>query len=75
MTRRNAASERVRVRDWRAPATGIRIAILSSGVHTDFEVPVQAAGIDWATRLPREWFEAVDSRFDWIAFGWGDRRF
>jgi hypothetical protein len=44
-------------------------------VHCDLVLPAHAAGIDWNRLFPRREFAAVDDRCQWIAIGWGNRRF
>jgi len=59
----------------RAPTEGMRIYIVSNGVHTDFVVPMRSAVIDWTTQLPPSSFARVDDSFEYLEFGWGDRGF
>lgn len=58
-----------------AQQTQLEIFVTSNGVHTDIVVPVATTYIDWRTKLPLHQFEGVDSSYQYIAFGWGDRRF
>ncbi len=58
------------------PATdGIRIQVVTNGVHLGLVLPMRAAGIDWGAFLdgPRaaEWCPTED----WVEVGWGDRDF
>ncbi|RIJ34030.1 TIGR02117 family protein [Pontibacter oryzae] len=53
----------------------LEIFVTSNGVHTDIVVPVATSYIDWRTKLPLHQFEGIDSSYQYIAFGWGDRRF
>lgn len=39
-------------RDFRPAAAGITIYLRNNGIHTDFILPVSAAGIDWRTEFP-----------------------
>lgn len=60
---------------WATPERGIEIGVLSNGVHTDFVLPVRAAGVDWAARLELEELHGANTGFEWVGVGWGDRRF
>jgi len=53
----------------------IEIFVTSNGVHTDIVVPVSTSYIDWRDKLPLHHFGNVDSSYQYVAFGWGDRRF
>jgi len=53
----------------------VEIFITSNGVHTDLVVPVVTPYIDWRSKLPLHHFPSVDSSYQYISFGWGDRRF
>lgn len=61
--------------DWAPPMGGIEVGVLSNGVHTDFVLPVRAAGVDWAQFLALDELHGPNSGFEWVAIGWGDRRF
>jgi uncharacterized protein (TIGR02117 family) len=61
--------------DWAPPTSGIEVGVLSNGVHTDFVLPVRAAGVDWAQFFALDELHGTDSGFEWVAVGWGDRRF
>lgn len=59
-----------------APAPdGVRIQVVTNGVHLGLVLPMRAAGEDWSAFLdgPRakEWCPVVD----WVEVGWGDRDF
>ena len=54
---------------------GVEIFISSNGVHTNFVLPAQSEVMDWTAYLPYNHFEAVDSSFKYISFGWGDKGF
>ncbi len=53
----------------------VEIFITSNGVHTDFMLPVRNEMIDWSYVHPYEDFDNVDTSFQYICFGWGDREF
>ncbi len=61
--------------DWAPPTHGIEVGVLSNGVHTDVVLPVRAAGVDWAEFLALDELHGPHSGFQWVAMGWGDRRF
>ena len=54
---------------------GIPIYLCSNGVHTDVSLPVKTAYIDWRAQFPPSTFKAVDSTFQYVAIGWGDKGF
>jgi uncharacterized protein (TIGR02117 family) len=61
--------------DWHESRDGITIYVETNGYHTGIVVPVAAGGIDLSlTFRPTD---LGDSRLagNWLAFGWGDRRF
>lgn len=60
-------------RGWTEPRDGIVVYLISNGVHTDIVMPVRAAGLGWATLLPRRDFDQVDPRASLIAFGAGEQ--
>jgi len=51
------------------------IFILSNGVHTDIVLPAKSKQFNWSKYLPYNDFELVDSTFQYVAIGWGDRGF
>lgn len=51
------------------------IFVLSNGVHTDLVFPVKSSFINWNGHFPYSDFKAVDSTFNFIAMGWGDKGF
>ncbi|SFH39839.1 TIGR02117 family protein [Pontibacter chinhatensis] len=53
----------------------VEIFVTSNGVHTDIVVPVSTPYIDWRDKLPLHDFGKVDSSYQYVAFGWGDRKF
>lgn len=65
-----------------APATGagaVAIYVRTNGVHAEFVLPARAP-YDWTRELPPSAVVdaarlPADTRFEWIAFGWGDRAF
>lgn len=62
--------------DWRPPQQGVRVYVISNGIHVALVVPKVAAGVDWRGRA-----RAADLRdpryagYDHVAIGWGERAF
>ncbi|MBA3664118.1 MAG: TIGR02117 family protein [Bacteroidetes bacterium] len=54
---------------------GVKIYIVSNGVHTDIVVPVKNKNRDWTKLFPPESFDVKDSIYNYMAFGWGDKGF
>ena len=54
---------------------GVEIFVRTNGVHTDFVVPVRSASVNWSQQFPYPDFGKVDSTFQMVAFGWGDKGF
>jgi uncharacterized protein (TIGR02117 family) len=61
--------------DYKPPAGGIAIYIVSNDVHTDFVLPVNIPQKNWIKDFPLSDFSDVDSTFKYISFGWGDKEF
>ena len=57
------------------PASGVRIHVVSNGVHTDLLLPRDAAGVDWRLEFPVGDFRAAAPDAAYLGFGWGDRDF
>jgi uncharacterized protein (TIGR02117 family) len=53
----------------------MEIFIASNGVHTDLIFPVRTAHIAWDTLFKPETFKRVDSSYQYVALGWGDKGF
>ncbi len=53
----------------------IEIFVLSNGVHTDLVLPKINEYKNWASVFPHSDFEKVDSTFNYVAMGWGDKGF
>jgi len=62
-------------RDFVETPDGVTIYLCSNGVHTDVELPVNTTYIDWRKQFPPQTFKAVDSTFQYVAIGWGDKGF
>jgi len=56
-------------------AAEMEIFIASNGVHTDLIFPVRTPHIAWDTLFKPQTFKGVDSTFEYIAMGWGDKGF
>jgi uncharacterized protein (TIGR02117 family) len=54
---------------------GVKIFIVSNGVHTDIVVPSKTKLKNWADIFPPEIFGINDSLHNYTAFGWGDKGF
>ena len=54
---------------------GIKILVMSNGVHADFVLPAHAAGKNWWATLSASDFDAPQEKMPFLAFGWGDRGF
>lgn len=58
-----------------ASKEGIKIFIVSNGVHTDVVLPAKNKLKNWQLVFPKETFDVTDSSFCYTAFGWGDKGF
>jgi len=56
-------------------ADGIKIFVLSNGVHTDLAVPAKTEYKNWTPDFPKDTFAVKDSLHTYISFGWGDKGF
>lgn len=54
---------------------GIEIYVQSNGVHTDIVMPIKSEHINWNEVLPYSDFKNVNSNFNYVAIGWGDKGF
>jgi len=61
--------------DVRTPADGVVIYIESNGVHTDFLLPARTKQMNWFTQFPCSDFQEVDTTYQYVSTGWGDRGF
>ncbi len=61
--------------DFRPTPNGIKIFVISNGVHTDIVVPTVTDQIDWTEFLDPNTFQPQPETETpaYIAFGWGDR--
>ncbi len=53
----------------------VTIYVLTNGVHTDIVVPVKSKQIDWSKEIKYTNAIAVDSTFNYLGMGWGDKEF
>ena len=58
-----------------APKDGIEIFLVSNGLHVDFVLPMRAEGIDWSQLLQAGAFDKPITPYEYVGFGWGERRF
>lgn len=61
--------------DFRPDPSGVEIAVMHNGVHTDLVLPLQNAQHDWWELLSPDDFPCNGSGFRYVAFGWGNREF
>ena len=54
---------------------GVKIFVLSNGVHTDIVVPANTTHKNWTVPFPRQNFDVTDSIYNYVGFGWGDKGF
>ena len=62
-------------RDWKQPAEGIEIYVLSNGLHTDLILPTRTQQMDWFAKFPFEHFTSPWPGAAFVEIGWGDRGF
>lgn len=53
----------------------IAIYILSNGIHTDIVMPATTSAIDWTKKIPYRNTLKADSTYQYLAIGWGDKKF
>lgn len=53
----------------------IEVYLIKSGPHMDFLVPVHHTLHNWELEFPYQNNKIVDTTFEWIAIGWGDKDF
>jgi len=53
----------------------IDIYLISNGFHSDIVVPIKSKEMYWSEVIKYEHTLSNDSSFNFIAFGWGDRKF
>lgn len=61
--------------DHKQPEQGVKIFVLSNGVHTDIAVPVKSKYRDWTTSFPKDSFHVSNDLHSFLGFGWGDKGF
>lgn len=61
--------------DFRNGENGIKLFVVSNGVHTDVVLPAKTPFKDWTLAFPKDSFDVKDSSYSYIAFGWGDKGF
>jgi len=55
--------------------TGVKIFIVSNGVHTDLVLPSENKFKSWRNIFPERIFGVTDTTYKYTAFGWGDKGF
>jgi uncharacterized protein (TIGR02117 family) len=53
----------------------VTIYILSNGIHTDIVMPAKNTTINWTEKIPYSNTLKADSTYQYLAVGWGDKRF
>jgi uncharacterized protein (TIGR02117 family) len=61
--------------NFRPPADGVTIYVISNAVHADLVVPLNAAGVNWREFWPDSVFRENTDWATHAAIGWGDRGF
>lgn len=61
--------------DFRNDQNGIKLFVVSNGVHTDLVLPAKTSFKDWTLIIPKDSFDLKDPSYSHIAFGWGDKGF
>src|SRR4051812_34189517 len=61
--------------DYKVPAEGIKMAVVSNGIHCDILVPVKSEMCDWRKSFSYSNVKYADSTYQYISFGWGDKGF
>lgn len=54
---------------------GIKLFVVSNGMHTDLVMPAKSIFKDWTSIFPKDSFDVKDPSYSYIAFGWGDKGF
>jgi uncharacterized protein (TIGR02117 family) len=54
---------------------GIKIAVISNGIHADIAVPAKNEIWDWTKIFSYNNVKYADSTFHYLSFGWGDKGF
>lgn len=54
---------------------GVEIYVQSNGVHTDIIMPTQTKQMKWDVILPYSDFKNVNSTYQYVSIGWGDKGF
>lgn len=61
--------------DFKNSETGVKLFVISNGVHTDILLPVKTEQKDWTKNFPKDSFSVTDPSYNYISFGWGDKGF
>lgn len=62
-------------REFVQPDDGIKIAVISNGVHVDLALPVRNEHYDWMKHFRQEDVVHFDGKVQFAIFGWGERTF
>jgi len=61
--------------DWHPPEEGPTIFVLSNGVHVDLVLPARCGDRNFREALSLSDGSGLEQGAQWVAFGWGERRF
>ena len=61
--------------DFTPSPDGVEIFILSTPIHSDVVLPIEAAEIDWRRYLPADCFAGDTGFATHVAIGWGEKNF
>lgn len=62
-------------KDFEQTPGGIKIFVGTNGIHTDIIMPVKTEIFNWRETVPQEDFVSVDSTYNYVSVGWGDKGF
>lgn len=62
-------------KDFTPADNGIEIIVGTNNVHTEIIMPVETELYNWRELIPLEHFDGVDTSYQYIALGWGDKGF
>lgn len=61
--------------DFEQASGGIEIFVGTNGVHTDIIMPVKTELYNWRETVPLHDFTFVDTSYNYLSLGWGDKGF
>lgn len=53
----------------------VAVYVMSNGVHTDVVLPAKTPYYNWTKQIKYSYTKGADSSYNYLAFGWGDRKF